>query len=57
MVPVQMPERGFVLADSEYPCMIIVEIIVSWCTFYYLPNPLLFLVVSMVLLSIVGLYP
>ena len=23
-----MPGRGFVLADSEYPCMIIMEIIV-----------------------------
>ena len=24
-----MPGRGFVLADSEYPCMIITEVIVS----------------------------
>ena len=56
MVPVQMPGRGFILADSEYPCMIIMEIIVLYkCTFYYLPKPL-FLDVSMVLLSIVGLY-
>ena len=29
MVPVEMPGRGFVLADSEYTCMIIMEIIVS----------------------------
>ena len=29
MVPVQMPGRGFVLADSEYLCMIIMEMIVS----------------------------
>ena len=29
MVPVEMRGRGFVLADSEYACMIIMEIIVS----------------------------
>ena len=33
-----MPGRVFVLADSEYPCMIIMEIIVYWCTNY--PNPI-----------------
>ena len=51
-----MPGRGLVLADSEYPGMIITETIVPKCTFYYLPK-LLSWVVSMVLLSIVGLYP
>ena len=49
-----MPGGGFVLADSEYPCMIVMENIVYQCTFYYLPKPLLLLDVSMVLLSIVG---
>ena len=39
-VPVQMPGRGLVLADSEYPCMIITETIVSKCTLYYLSKPL-----------------
>ena len=28
MVPISMPGEGSVLADSEYPCMIIMEIIV-----------------------------
>ena len=36
-------------------CMIVTETIVSKCSFYYLPKPLS-RVVSMVLLSIVGLY-